>query len=120
VTSGQLAAHYQARVLAEFLHLGAYSFPPGSAAPSDRKSARLLRFLALKTNGPYRPSRQQTFSGLHGVFASGSRCSRVMMIGKWPGDRKFASSTRVAAYSGVAAPCRISAVESNQVMASPS
>jgi hypothetical protein len=41
-----------------------------------------------------------------------------MMIGKWSGNRKFASSTRVAAYSGVAAPRRMSAVESNQVMAS--
>lgn len=49
-----------------------------------------------------------------------SSSSRVMMTGRWPSGRKRGSSARVAAYSGVAAPRLISAVESNQVTASPS
>src|SRR4029077_8872710 len=40
-------------------------------------------------------------------------CSRVMMIGRCPSGRKWASSARVAAYSAVAAPLLISAVEAN-------
>ena len=47
-------------------------------------------------------------------------CSRATMIGRWPSGRKFGSSARVAAYSGVAVPRFISAVEANQVIASPS
>jgi len=43
-----------------------------------------------------------------------------MMIGRWPSGRKLGSSARVAAYSGVAVPRFMSAVEANQVMASPS
>jgi hypothetical protein len=47
-------------------------------------------------------------------------CSRVMMIGRWPSGRKFGSSARVAEYSGVVVPRFMSAVDANQVTASPS
>ena len=47
-------------------------------------------------------------------------CSRVTMIGRWPSGRKFGSSARVATYSGVVTPRFMSAVEANQVIASPS
>ena len=68
----------------------------------------------------YDPFAKRLFFGFHVVFDGASTCSRVIMMGKWPGGRKFASWRRVATYSGVAAPHRISPVESNHVMASPS